>query len=78
MYLFRIITIFLIVILVYTLIDINYHYSSIVNNNVEKLMHDTNFKSTKQSTYITQELSICNPVTLQDFGKFERNRIVLF
>ena len=74
----RIISVFLIVILVYTLKDINNHYLSLTYDSVEKLMHDTNCKSAKHTIDMTQDKSICNPVTLEDFGKFDRNRIALF
>lgn len=78
MHITRMISVFLIVVLVYTLKDVNNHYLSLTNDSVEKLMHDTNCKSVKHTIYTQQDMSICNPVTLEDFGKFKRNRSALF
>lgn len=78
MHITTMILVFSIVILVYTLKDINNRYLPMSNNSVERLMHDTKRKSAKHFMEIKQDMSVCNPVTLEDFGKFDRNRIALF
>ena len=72
------ISVFLIVFLVYTLKNINNHYLSLTYDSVGKLMHATNCKSAMHLTDLSQDISICNPVTLEAFGKFKRNRIAFF
>ena len=69
-----IISVFLIVLLGYTLIDINNHYLKYPNNAVEKLIHDSNCTSYIQNRNEKQNNTICNPVTLEDFGRFKQNR----
>lgn len=74
MHTFTIISVLLIVLLGYTLIDINDHYLKYTNNSVEKLMHDTNYKSKRQYKNEKQDNTTCNPVTLENFGKYKQNR----